>query len=83
MVMDMEPYDGFADSPHRLDFVPIQEREDKTIRAAGGRGPEVSSPNDLPEAWDWQNDADNVVGKVKNQGSCGSCWAFSGKLGDD
>ena len=31
----------------------------------------------VPTFWDWRTNATNVVGAVKNQGSCGSCWAFS------
>lgn len=32
---------------------------------------------DLPKAYDWRKVAPKGLQPIKNQGSCGSCWAFS------
>ena len=32
---------------------------------------------DLPSDWDWSESSVEVMTPMKNQGQCGSCWAFS------
>ena len=32
---------------------------------------------DLPSDWDWSESSVDVLTLAKNQGQCGSCWAFS------
>jgi cysteine peptidase B len=45
---------------------------------AGGIEAEPMPPMDLPTTFDWKNQTPMCVTAVKDQGQCGSCWAFSG-----
>jgi C1A family cysteine protease len=38
---------------------------------------EIEPPVSLPASLDWRNNGGNFVSGVRNQGNCGSCWAFA------
>ena len=38
---------------------------------------EIEPPVGLPASLDWRNNGGNFVSGIRNQGSCGSCWAFA------
>lgn len=53
------------------------KKEDTGSYLPSDQGSIMSSVAVLPPTFDWRNNNGNFVTPIKNQGSCGSCWAFA------
>ena len=68
------------ENPFR-DYTEEQIRDLFTVQLDYPEGIEVGEEeDDAPESFDFRTQWPDCVGEIRNQASCGSCWAFSGAV---
>jgi len=72
--LEMNKFGDLTNDEYRARYLKLR-RTNVVSGAAGTFAPSIQQIRDVPDSVDWRTK--NVVVAVKDQGQCGSCWAFS------